>query len=203
MTRRLEIPCRRIPSPSTVPAEAVSPLAPSCQRASPSAGGRLQRLLRQRGLSGASSSCTRPRRADLPPAKTSSSAMWRCTGPPLALLSSQAGRASASVRNSGAVAVCEGVGDHGCEYMTGGRAVILGPRGKNFAAGMSGGVALCTDEHPDLYLRLNKSMISMDAVTEKARYGGTVWANLRPCGGHRLTPSGEGHPGRFYAGCPL
>jgi glutamate synthase (NADPH/NADH) large chain len=71
------------------------------------------------------------------------------------------------VRNSGAVAVCEGVGDHGCEYMTGGRAVILGPTGKNFAAGMSGGIAYVLDEHHDLYLRLNKSMISMDAVTEK------------------------------------
>ena len=70
------------------------------------------------------------------------------------------------VRNSGATAVVEGVGDHGCEYMTGGRVVVLGPTGKNFAAGMSGGVAFVLDEHRDLYLRLNKSLVSMEAVTE-------------------------------------
>ena len=71
------------------------------------------------------------------------------------------------VRNSGAVAVVEGVGDHGCEYMTGGRVVVLGRTGKNFAAGMSGGVAYVLDEHRDLYMRLNKSLVSMDPVTEK------------------------------------
>ncbi len=70
------------------------------------------------------------------------------------------------VRNSGATAVVEGVGDHGCEYMTGGCAVILGPTGKNFAAGMSGGVAYVLDENQDLYLRLNKAMVSMEHVTE-------------------------------------
>ena len=57
------------------------------------------------------------------------------------------------VRNSGADAVVEGVGDHGCEYMTGGRVVILGPTGRNFAAGMSGGIAYVLDEDHDLYLR--------------------------------------------------
>ena len=56
------------------------------------------------------------------------------------------------VRNSGAYAVCEGTGDHGCEYMTGGRAVILGPTGKNFAAGMSGGIAYVLDENYDFYI---------------------------------------------------
>ncbi|MDY2627253.1 MAG: glutamate synthase large subunit [Lachnospiraceae bacterium] len=71
------------------------------------------------------------------------------------------------VRNSGATAVVEGVGDHGCEYMTGGRAVILGPTGKNFAAGMSGGVAYVLDENSDLYRKLNKSMVSMEEVTSK------------------------------------
>src|SRR5699024_8423754 len=71
------------------------------------------------------------------------------------------------VRNSGATAVVEGVGDHGCEYMTGGRVVVLGPTGKNFAAGMSGGVAYVLDEHRDLYLRLNKALVSMEPVTEK------------------------------------
>ena len=70
------------------------------------------------------------------------------------------------VRNSGATAVVEGVGDHGCEYMTGGRAVILGPTGKNFAAGMSGGIAYVLDEKHDLYTRLNKDMIGVEAVTE-------------------------------------
>ncbi len=71
------------------------------------------------------------------------------------------------VRNSGAVAVCEGVGDHGCEYMTGGRAVILGKTGKNFAAGMSGGIAYVLDEDRDLYMKLNKSLVSLESVSEK------------------------------------
>ncbi len=70
------------------------------------------------------------------------------------------------VRNSGASAVVEGVGDHGCEYMTGGRAVILGPTGRNFAAGMSGGVAYVLDEEHDLYLRLNKAQVIMEPLTE-------------------------------------
>ncbi|MCR5601599.1 MAG: glutamate synthase large subunit [Ruminococcus sp.] len=69
------------------------------------------------------------------------------------------------VRNSGAVAVCEGVGDHGCEYMTGGRVVILGPTGKNFAAGMSGGIAYVLDEKHDLYTRLNKALVSLETVS--------------------------------------
>ena len=71
------------------------------------------------------------------------------------------------VRNSGAIAVAEGCGDHGCEYMTGGRVAILGPTGKNFAAGMSGGIAYVLDEHHDLYLRLNKQMVSMTGITER------------------------------------
>ena len=71
------------------------------------------------------------------------------------------------VRNSGATAVVEGVGDHGCEYMTGGRVVILGPTGRNFAAGMSGGVAYVLDEGRDFYLRLNKALVSMELVTEQ------------------------------------
>ncbi len=71
------------------------------------------------------------------------------------------------VRNSGATAVVEGVGDHGCEYMTGGRVVVLGQTGKNFAAGMSGGVAYVLDENSDLYLRLNKELVSSDPITDK------------------------------------
>lgn len=71
------------------------------------------------------------------------------------------------VRNSGATAVVEGVGDHGCEYMTGGRVVVLGATGKNFAAGMSGGIAYVLDEGSNLYRKLNKEMVSMEAVSEK------------------------------------
>ena len=71
------------------------------------------------------------------------------------------------VRNSGASAVVEGVGDHGCEYMTGGRVVVLGPTGKNFAAGMSGGIAYVLDEGNDLYKRLNKEMVSSGEITSK------------------------------------
>lgn len=71
------------------------------------------------------------------------------------------------IRNSGAVAVCEGVGDHGCEYMTGGRVAILGPVGKNFAAGMSGGIAYVLDKKHELYLHLNKEFVSMGQISEK------------------------------------
>ena len=71
------------------------------------------------------------------------------------------------VRNSGAVAVVEGVGDHGCEYMTGGRAVILGRVGKNFAAGMSGGIAYVLDEDSDLYTKVNKNMVAIEKLTSK------------------------------------
>ena len=71
------------------------------------------------------------------------------------------------VRNSGATAVVEGVGDHGCEYMTGGRVVVLGPTGKNFAAGMSGGIAYVLDEKSDLYKRLNKELVTFEDVTNK------------------------------------
>ena len=71
------------------------------------------------------------------------------------------------VRNSGAIAVVEGVGDHGCEYMTGGRVVVLGRTGKNFAAGMSGGVAYVLDEDNDLYTRLNKEMVFSEEISNK------------------------------------
>ena len=71
------------------------------------------------------------------------------------------------VRNSGAIAVVEGVGDHGCEYMTGGRVVILGKTGKNFAAGMSGGIAYVLDEDSNLYMNMNKELVSVSGVTEK------------------------------------
>ncbi len=71
------------------------------------------------------------------------------------------------VRNSGATAVVEGVGDHACEYMTGGRAVILGPTGRNLAAGMSGGFAFVWDPDQSLYRRINRDMVDIDLLDEE------------------------------------
>jgi glutamate synthase (ferredoxin) len=70
------------------------------------------------------------------------------------------------VRNSGASAVVEGVGDHGCEYMTGGRVVIIGGTGRNFAAGMSGGVAYVLDEGQAFERRCNKEMVSLSKLDD-------------------------------------
>jgi len=72
------------------------------------------------------------------------------------------------VRNSGATAVVEGVGDHGCEYMTGGRAVILGPTGRNFAAGMSGGIAYVWDSRGEFLTRCNLGMVELEPVDQDA-----------------------------------
>ena len=63
--------------------------------------------------------------------------------------------------------MCEGVGDHGCEYRTGGRAVILGTTGKNFAAGMSGGIVYLLDEDSTAYQRINKGMVKIEDVSNK------------------------------------
>jgi glutamate synthase (NADPH/NADH) large chain len=71
-----------------------------------------------------------------------------------------------AVRNSGANAVVEGVGDHGCEYMTGGRVAVLGPTGRNFAAGMSGGVAYVLDPHGDFAGRCNTDLVDLEALSE-------------------------------------
>ncbi len=71
-----------------------------------------------------------------------------------------------AVRNSGAWAVVEGVGDHGCEYMTGGRVLVLGPTGRNFAAGMSGGVAYVLDEDGSFHRRCNMGMVGFEAPSE-------------------------------------
>ncbi|MET0901992.1 MAG: glutamate synthase subunit alpha, partial [Acidimicrobiales bacterium] len=68
------------------------------------------------------------------------------------------------VRNSGATAVVEGVGDHGCEYMTGGRAVVLGPTGRNFGAGMSGGMAFVLDPDDTFFRRLNGEMVELEPL---------------------------------------
>jgi glutamate synthase (NADPH/NADH) large chain len=68
------------------------------------------------------------------------------------------------VRNSGATAVVEGTGDHGCEYMTGGVVVVIGPTGRNFAAGMSGGIAYVLDEDGDFERRCNLAMVELEPV---------------------------------------
>jgi glutamate synthase (ferredoxin) len=72
------------------------------------------------------------------------------------------------VRNSGTNAVVEGVGDHACEYMTGGRVVVLGPTGRNFAAGMSGGIAYVLDESGCLPGRVNGQMVSLERLEDAA-----------------------------------
>ena len=71
-----------------------------------------------------------------------------------------------AVRNSGASAVVEGVGDHGCEYMTGGRVVVLGPTGRNFAAGMSGGVAYVYDVDRRFADRCNVELVDLEPLTD-------------------------------------
>jgi len=72
-----------------------------------------------------------------------------------------------AVRNSGATAVVEGCGDHGCEYMTGGTVVVIGKAGRNFAAGMSGGIAFVLDATSDFRLRYNRSMVDLEPVLDE------------------------------------
>ncbi len=81
-----------------------------------------------------------------------------------AFFAGQAGERFA-VRNSGAVAVCEGVGDHGCEYMTGGLVVVLGPTGRNFGAGMSGGIAYVEDADGKFRSRVNPASVELDPLS--------------------------------------
>jgi glutamate synthase (NADPH/NADH) len=71
-----------------------------------------------------------------------------------------------AVRNSGATAVVEGVGDHACEYMTGGRVLVLGSIGRNFAAGMSGGIAYILDKHNDVELKVNQEMVELSGIED-------------------------------------
>lgn len=71
-----------------------------------------------------------------------------------------------AVRNSGCTAVIEGVGDHGCEYMTGGRVLILGPTGRNFAAGMSGGIAYVLDDINSLRIRTNLGTVELEPLVD-------------------------------------
>ena len=70
------------------------------------------------------------------------------------------------VRNSGATVVVEGVGDHGCEYMTGGRVVVLGRTGRNFAAGMSGGIAYVLDADGEFARRCNREMVDLETLVD-------------------------------------
>ncbi|HUW51696.1 MAG TPA: glutamate synthase large subunit [Sulfuricella sp.] len=86
-----------------------------------------------------------------------------------------------AVRNSGAVAVVEGLGDHGCEYMTGGMVIVLGQTGRNFAAGMSGGVAYVLDEDGSFEQRCNLSMVQLEPIPEEeaASETGTMEAHGR------------------------
>ena len=79
-----------------------------------------------------------------------------------------------SVRNSGVNAVVEGVGDHGCEYMTGGVVCVLGETGRNFAAGMSGGIAYVYDEDGQFAKRCNTAMVSLEKVLPVAEQEATV-----------------------------
>jgi glutamate synthase (NADPH/NADH) len=90
------------------------------------------------------------------------------------------------VRNSGAVVVVEGCGDHGCEYMTGGRAVILGPTGRNFGAGMSGGIAYVLDEDGKFKSRCNPELIDFEALTldDEAALRNDIAAFVRFTGSH-------------------
>jgi len=83
------------------------------------------------------------------------------------------------VRNSGVTAVVESVGDHGCEYMTGGRVIVLGPTGRNFAAGMSGGVAYVLDETGDFPQRCNLQMVSLEKL-DNADETEAVWKIIQP-----------------------
>ena len=107
-----------------------------------------------------------------------------------------------AVRNSGAIAVVEGAGDHGCEYMTGGVVVVLGKTGRNFAAGMSGGIAYVLDEDGDFASRCNLSMVELEPVAEEddllerlQHHGGDLehQGPGRRHGGHgpATTPSGS------------
>ena len=89
-----------------------------------------------------------------------------------------------AVRNSGAATVVEGTGDHGCEYMTGGTVVVLGQTGRNFAAGMSGGVAYVFDPEGDLASRCNLAMVSLSPVLsdeqQRAEADPDVWHRVQP-----------------------
>ncbi|MDO9218358.1 MAG: glutamate synthase subunit alpha, partial [Lacisediminimonas sp.] len=92
-----------------------------------------------------------------------------------------------AVRNSGAIAVVEGTGDHGCEYMTGGTVVVLGSTGRNFAAGMSGGIAYVYDPDGDFALKCNTAMVALEPVLAAAEQD----AKLPRAAWHSVIRDGE------------
>ena len=114
-----------------------------------------------------------------------------------------AGRAGErfAVRNSGARAVVEGVGDHGCEYMTGGVIVVLGQTGRNFGAGMTGGVAYVYDNHDLLPDRANQQLVSLRRVERPEDAGGAQSAARTPPGAHGQ-PTRPRHPGGLGKSTP-
>jgi glutamate synthase (ferredoxin) len=118
-----------------------------------------------KGLSGGRLVLTPPKTATYAPEEniiTGNVNLYGATGGE-AFIRGMAGERFA-VRNSGAHAVVEGIGDHGCEYMTGGRVVVIGPTGRNFAAGMSGGIAYVLDLEGDFSVRFNTEMADLEAV---------------------------------------
>jgi glutamate synthase (NADPH/NADH) large chain len=111
------------------------------------------------------------------------------------------------VRNSGATAVVEGVGDHGCEYMTGGRTVVLGPTGRNFGAGMSGGIAYVLDTDGSFATRVNTEMVALEALDAEDRrwLRGCIETHVAETGsavGERLLASWDGEVERFVKVMP-
>jgi glutamate synthase domain-containing protein 2/glutamate synthase domain-containing protein 1/glutamate synthase domain-containing protein 3 len=121
-----------------------------------------------KGLSGGRLILRHPRRAQFIPDQTvlaGNTALYGATSGE-AYIAGVAGERFA-VRNSGAIAVVEGVGDHGCEYMTGGTVVVLGRTGRNFAAGMSGGVAFVLDEFGEFEKQCNSAMVDISRVTAR------------------------------------
>ena len=101
------------------------------------------------------------------------------------------------VRNSGAKAVVEGVGDHGCEYMTGGRAVVLGETGRNFAAGMSGGIAYVLDEQGKFPPLVNREMVELEDLSDpEDQKRCSTWCAARALYRKRPRPLGARQLGR-------
>ncbi len=122
-----------------------------------------------KGMSGGEIIVVPPASAKFDPSKNSicgNTVLYGATGGAL-YIRGRAGERFA-VRNSGATAVVEGIGDHGCEYMTNGRIVVLGLTGKNFAAGMSGGVAYVLDKEGDFEQRCNKAMVGLERLSDQA-----------------------------------
>jgi glutamate synthase (NADPH/NADH) large chain len=91
-----------------------------------------------------------------------------------------------AVRNSGAVAVIEGAGDHCCEYMTGGVVVVLGRTGRNFAAGMSGGIAYVLDDDDTFASRCNLAMVELEPMPEEEEFNARVYHHARDLEAHGL-----------------